>query len=196
MNILAFNDSGVDFENLIPEYKIVRISSDSEIDYKKLDFSIITVEIKSQADIETVRNLRLISLLNPIPIICLINRDVESLKKDVLKLGAHDYFLLPVDKDELNYKLNSIVKRSGWACKSLLKTVIPNFFKESPKFNLTNREKDILFQVSLGLSNFEISKKYCLSEMTVKTHLKNIFKKLRRHFGAFFIIFQQFNKQK
>ena len=43
---------------------------------------------------------------------------------------------------------------------------------------LTAREKEIVSLVAKGLSNKEISEKLYVSELTVKTHLKNIFKKL------------------
>lgn len=44
---------------------------------------------------------------------------------------------------------------------------------------LTTREKDIAAAVSEGLSNREIASKVSIAEPTVKTHLTNIFKKLK-----------------
>jgi two-component system, NarL family, response regulator DegU len=44
---------------------------------------------------------------------------------------------------------------------------------------LTPREKDIVSQLFLGLTNKHISQKLHISERTVKTHLNNIFKKMR-----------------
>jgi DNA-binding NarL/FixJ family response regulator len=46
-------------------------------------------------------------------------------------------------------------------------------------YQLTPREKDILSQLFLGLPNKQISQKLHISEKTVKTHLNNIFKKMR-----------------
>lgn len=50
----------------------------------------------------------------------------------------------------------------------------------SPVFanQLTAREKEVLEQVSTGASNREIASKLCLSEHTVKNHLKHILQKL------------------
>ena len=45
--------------------------------------------------------------------------------------------------------------------------------------DLTNREKDIAKAVSKGLSNKDIAEEFKISEPTVKTHLTNIFKKLK-----------------
>ena len=42
----------------------------------------------------------------------------------------------------------------------------------------TEREKEILFEMSLGLSDIEIGDKLCLGLSTVKTHTNNIYTKL------------------
>ncbi len=51
-----------------------------------------------------------------------------------------------------------------------------NYTKE--KYNLTNREKEIVSLVSKGLSNKEIADKLFISIYTVKEHMKNISKKM------------------
>ncbi len=52
----------------------------------------------------------------------------------------------------------------------------------SPRFSepsvLTTREKDVLALVSQGLRNREIAQQLFISEVTVKTHVRNILKKL------------------
>ena len=50
---------------------------------------------------------------------------------------------------------------------------------EADKFNkLSDREKDVIRYVALGLLNKEIGEKMGISERTVKNHLSNIFKKI------------------
>jgi DNA-binding NarL/FixJ family response regulator len=44
---------------------------------------------------------------------------------------------------------------------------------------LTAREREIVRHVALGLRNAEVGRKLFITEDTVKTHLNNIFKKLR-----------------
>ena len=51
-----------------------------------------------------------------------------------------------------------------------------NYTKE--KYNLTNREKEIVSLVSKGLSNKEIAESLFISIYTVKEHMKNISKKM------------------
>jgi DNA-binding NarL/FixJ family response regulator len=48
----------------------------------------------------------------------------------------------------------------------------------APIKTLTAREKEILDLVAKGTSNKDIAEKLVVKEVTVKTHLNNIFKKL------------------
>lgn len=50
--------------------------------------------------------------------------------------------------------------------------------KKLPTESLTLREKEIIAEVSKGLLDKEIAVKICISPETVKTHVKNIYKKL------------------
>jgi DNA-binding NarL/FixJ family response regulator len=43
---------------------------------------------------------------------------------------------------------------------------------------LTRREREIVRHVALGLRNAEVAKRLAISEVTVKTHVNNIFQKL------------------
>lgn len=47
-----------------------------------------------------------------------------------------------------------------------------------PRPTLTDRERDILAQLSQGLGNRDIARALFLSEATVKTHLGRIYEKL------------------
>ena len=50
--------------------------------------------------------------------------------------------------------------------------------QNNQKYFLTKREKDVLLLVTKGESNKSIAEKLVLSEITVKSHLNSIFKKL------------------
>lgn len=53
-----------------------------------------------------------------------------------------------------------------------------NFLKGHSKV-LNHREIEILAMVAVGASNKEIANKLCISPHTVKTHIYNIFKKIK-----------------
>lgn len=47
-----------------------------------------------------------------------------------------------------------------------------------PAARLTDREREVVKQVAIGLRNAEIAQRLGVSEVTVKTHLSNVFQKL------------------
>ena len=66
----------------------------------------------------------------------------------------------------------------------LLKNLVNRFFsnfkpplKENIDELVTGREKEILLLMAQGLTNKDIGAKLCISELTVKTHVQNIYKK-------------------
>ena len=62
---------------------------------------------------------------------------------------------------------------------------ITDFKKErSQRYKLSDREFDIIRHVILGKSSIDIAVALCISEDTVKTHRKNIFKKLNIHHAS------------
>ena len=47
-----------------------------------------------------------------------------------------------------------------------------------PEYNLSGRESEVVNEVIKGLSNSAIAEKLCISEVTVKKHLQNVFSKM------------------
>lgn len=175
---LIINELNFDIENVLIGYKTIRNNFSDARNRSIMLFDLLILAINSKDDIKLIKHFRELPEYNPVPIVCFLSNNTKHLKNEALKIGAEDYFILPADSEEVKYKINSVIKRSKWTCKSLLLSVIPEFYDELPDLKLTNREKDLLKLISKGLSNLEISDTLCLSEMTVKTHLKNIFKKL------------------
>jgi DNA-binding NarL/FixJ family response regulator len=59
-----------------------------------------------------------------------------------------------------------------------LQTELAKQWREPEAKTLSPREREIVRLVALGLQNAEIGKKLFISEVTVKTHLSNVFQKL------------------
>ena len=70
-----------------------------------------------------------------------------------------------------------MLRRSSWQQKQNIQTQ-NNHITEKVSHQLTGREKEVLALAAKGANNKEIAEKLVLREVTVKTHLNSIFKKL------------------
>ncbi|MGR9050707.1 response regulator [Halobacillus faecis] len=104
-----------------------------------------------------------------------------------LQAGAVGYQLKDVDPDELVKTIRAASKGEKLlhpkATNLLLEQMSSGAEKKEPgvHFKLTNREKDVLYQITLGKSNKEIASDLYITEKTVKTHVSNLLSKLQVH---------------
>ncbi|MGI6605177.1 MAG: response regulator transcription factor [Firmicutes bacterium] len=121
-------------------------------------------------------------------IIALTIHDQEDYLFALIKSGISGYVLKDVRPQELIKTIRSVAEGAGFLPPSLTPTVFREFNRlaaaksqeaAAPSdFDLTDRELEVLQQVSQGLSNKEIADKLFISEKTVRNHLTNIFQKL------------------
>lgn len=103
----------------------------------------------------------------------------RSYIKDMLQVGVSGYILKNTGRDELVRAIKSVV--SG---KEFLSDEVAAIMETSPlnneelnKINLTEREIDIIECIAKEMTNSEMAKALFISERTVETHRKNIFRK-------------------
>ena len=105
-----------------------------------------------------------------------------------LKIGADDYIVKPFILPNLLARIEAVLRRIKWQ-----KEALPKQEKSlNNKTNidaLTPKEKEVLSLVAKGASNQEIADKLCVRDVTVKTHLNSIYKKLDVHSVAELIKF-------
>ena len=89
-----------------------------------------------------------------------------------LKNGADDYIVKPFVLPNLLARMEAVLRRSA-------RQAEPSIKKNVSLSPLTAKEKEVLELVSQGFSNKEIADKMYVREVTVKTHLNSIFKKLK-----------------
>ena len=94
-----------------------------------------------------------------------------------LKIGADDYIVKPFVLPNLLARIEAVLRRSRTIQNKSQKSNVT--INQINQFNsLTRREKDVLLLVTQGENNKSIAEKLVVSEITVKSHLNNIFKKL------------------
>ncbi|MEI6838343.1 MAG: response regulator transcription factor [Alcaligenaceae bacterium] len=111
-----------------------------------------------------------------------VSEDAEDLAL-ALKKGAAGYLLKNIDADYLLQALRSVMQADAVISPEMTAKLVASFRRvqaptESNSKKLTPREREMLAQLSLGLSNKEIARKLDVAESTVKIHLQSILKKL------------------
>lgn len=109
--------------------------------------------------------------------------------------GAHGYCMKDISPTQLKYAIHTVHSGASWLDGKVADRVL-RYSEQLPKnatekksslpisgsqnrFQLTEREIDVLKLLVEGCSNKEISSRLIVSTETVKTHMQHIFEKLR-----------------
>lgn len=116
------------------------------------------------------------------------SRDDEDLF-DALRAGASGYLLKDMDPDRLAAALRGVMAGEAALPRSLALKVMRQLqspgrrrllsSRGSPVSKLTSREAEVLELMAGGLTTQQISDKLFVGQVTVRTHVSNVLKKLR-----------------
>lgn len=184
--ILIIDDSPKYLADALPLYGYeVEVANDGlqgvrKLTAEKSDFDIILLDVMmpNMDGWETLKAIRGNKKYENIPIIMITALNEEQKEISGLKFGADDYIVKPFILPNLLARIEALLRRSTWQ-KEKASSVDLKFVQEGEIEPLTAREKEILKMVSQGASNNDIAEKLFVREVTVKTHLNSIFKKLK-----------------
>lgn len=100
---------------------------------------------------------------------------------DAIKAGASGYLLKKSAPDEIIEAIRELHRGGAPMSPTIARRVVSSFqINQNPvqQYELTVREKEILYALVDGLSYKKIADKYCVSISTVRTHICNIYQKL------------------
>lgn len=142
---------------------------------KKFDIVLLDVMMPNMNGWETLKEIRSNERTKHLPVIMLtaVNEDEKMVAG--LKIGADDYIVKPFILPNLLARMEAVLRRSNWPqipAKSSSET-------KNATDLLTIKEKEVLEMVANGASNKQIADKMFVKEVTIKTHLNSIFKKLK-----------------
>ena|ERR1700744_5473811 len=104
---------------------------------------------------------------------------------EAIREGASGYLLKKARPQEIISAVRELNQGGSPMSPSVARRVIQFFHGEQPlkkdDFQLTTREKEILFSLVDGLSYKKIADKYFLSVHTIRKHISNIYEKLHVH---------------
>lgn len=130
---------------------------------------------------------RLIKQEKPgIKIIILTVSDDDQNLFEAIKAGAQGYLLKKIEPRELCEMVRSAYRGEASISRSTAARIMEEFARlaqgrraeEGSAHLLTRREKEVLSLVAEGLGNKQVAQILCISENTVRNHLRNILEKL------------------
>lgn len=136
----------------------------------KYDLILLDIMMPNVDGWSVLKTIRGNKIFKNIPIIILTAIEDERKEITGLKQGADDYIMKPFVFPNLLARIEALLRRSIWNKADIKNKIVLN--------QLTQREKEILKLVSLGESNAQIADKLFIREITVKTHLNNIYRKI------------------
>jgi DNA-binding NarL/FixJ family response regulator len=163
-----------------------RVTSDSEIArlLSRLEAGVLLFDYEAlgPGGESTVRRLR--REFPSIRILVLASRSGTEIVERVLRAGASGLIGKETDLVTLSRALRAVDSGELWANRRVTALAFERLSRApesrpAAEGDLTPRESDIAAWVARGLRNKEIAQRMGIHEKTVKTHLNNIFRKLR-----------------
>lgn len=146
------------------------------------DLILLDLHMPGMNGLETLEQLRAIDVRGRIVVFSVSDYEDDVVR--ALKRGADGYLLKDMEPEAL---LNSLHRAA--AGELVLSETLPPLLAASLRQQrpneqadiqqLTARERDILKLVARGMSNKLIARRLCISESTVKVHVKHMLKKLQ-----------------
>jgi DNA-binding NarL/FixJ family response regulator len=144
------------------------------------DVVLMDIQLPGMSGIECVRELK--RILPELQIMMLtIYEDDDNVFKSIVA-GASGYVLKKTPPSELLDAISDLHNGGSPMSDRIARKVVQAFQQMGKSSreteNLTQREYEILSYVAKGYQDKEIAEKFFLSSETVRTHLRNIYKKL------------------
>lgn len=188
-NILIVDDNPKYLQDALPMYgyevsvatdgvQALKILSKTNMKTNPFDLILLDVMMPNMNGWDTLKAIRNNEKTKHIPVIMLTAINEEQKMVSGLKIGADDYVVKPFVLPNLLARIEAILRRSSWQ-KSEAKAHDLPFGSDEPVEALTLREIEVLTLVAQGANNQTIADKLFVKEVTVKTHLNSIFKKLK-----------------
>lgn len=187
--ILIVDDNPKYLQDALPMYgyevevatdgvQALRILAKTDLKENPFDLILLDVMMPNMNGWDTLKAIRNNEKTKHIPVIMLTALNEEQKMVSGLKIGADDYIVKPFVLPNLLARIEAVLRRASWQ-KSEAKTHDLPFCSDEPIEPLTLREIEVLALVAQGANNQTIAGKLFVKEVTVKTHLNSIFKKLK-----------------
>lgn len=116
--------------------------------------------------------------LSQVRVIMLSMHDTAGYVRRAIELGAAGYLLKSASRDEVIAAIDAVVEGGAYVQGELMQPLVSEMSGKPGTGSLSPRERQVLQLVADGFENKQIVTELGLSEGTVKTYLRGIFRKL------------------
>jgi DNA-binding NarL/FixJ family response regulator len=143
----------------------------------RLTPDVVLMDLQLGEGIDGVETTRRLTAAPAAPhVLVLTTYDTDADITRAIEAGATGYLLKAERPEELFAAIHAAARGRTTLSPPVADRVMANL--RAPRTALTDRERDILGQLSRGLGNRDIARALFISEATVKTHLGRIYAKL------------------
>ncbi len=185
-SILVVDDNPKYLADALPMYGYDVTTAEDGIEALKIltekedsfDLILLDVMMPNMDGWDTLKAIRSNKKIKYIPVIMITAVSEDQKIVSGLKIGADDYIVKPFILPNLLARIEAVLRRCKWQ-KEASGNQEKKLNKDVNLDALTPKEKEVLALVAKGASNQEIADKLYVRDVTVKTHLNSIFKKLK-----------------
>jgi DNA-binding NarL/FixJ family response regulator len=173
-----------------PDIEVVADANDgaeavSLVERLEPEIVLMDVQMPGVDGIEATR--RIVASGSEARVIVLTTYDVDEYVFAALRAGASGFLLKDVRPTELVDAVRVVAGGDALLAPTVTRRLLDRLIEATPEAEappadldvLTERERDVLRLVALGLSNAEIATRLEVTEATVKTHVSAVLRKLR-----------------
>ncbi|WP_323787783.1 response regulator transcription factor [Psychroserpens sp.] len=165
-----------------PNFEVVAIYDNCEDAIKNLrkdcaKLFLMDIELPGMNGVEGTKEIK--KVFPKANIIMVTVYENSNVVFEALCAGASGYLTKNLQPNELIDALEECTSGGAPMSIKIAKMVVSSFQKKPSKIELSNREKDVLLQLSEGNSYDSIAEHLFISKNTIKFHLKNIYIKLQ-----------------
>lgn len=145
----------------------------------QIDVLVLDVNMPGLKALQILREIEVLSL--PTRVLIITGQNDSEYVITLIKSGAKGYILKDEEPATITTAVRAVAKGKTWLSPQVLDTVLDHTVREPDTADdpeLSARETEVLRLLSEGWSNQEIGEQICISERTVRFHLRNIYDKL------------------
>ncbi len=147
----------------------------SMLDELKVNILLTDINMPEMSGVELTRNVK--KKFPHIKVLALSMFGERQVIKEMIDAGISGYILKNTGKQELLEALDKLANGQTFFSEEVTRELMKSFKNNDEGSHLTNREVEIIRLIECEHSNRKIADMLFISERTVETHRKNIFRK-------------------